>query len=201
MAQQNNPAAEETDEGTSLEKEIERLDKDDPEYAAKREKLTERLREFKTELDKTHKKIRKQQQETHAALKLLRRQARENPRNEELQHLLAGAELDKSFLTRAVAEIVSAKGNLQQEMGRLKSSHDFKQPLDIKIVTDIKVRPLPSSHTSERREQTRSAVKTATIQRRNQRMPLGKKILMLRQTTAERTTASRTPPKQNTRQS
>lgn len=200
MAEQEKPQEQEVDEGTSLEKAIEKLDKDDPEYDAKRQNLTERLQEFRKELDKTHKKIKKQQQETFAALKLLRRQAEANPQNADLQHLVAATELDKAFLTRAVAEVVSARGNLEQEMKRLKSSQEFKQPLDLKILTDLKVRPLPSSRIGQRRQQTQKAVKSAHANRLRSQMSLGRKILMLRQSTAERTTASRGTQRQYTRE-
>lgn len=200
MAEQEKPQEQEVDEGTSLEKAIEKLDKDDPEYDAKRQNLTERLQEFRKELDKTHKKIKKQQQETFAALKLLRRQAEANPQNADLQHLVAATELDKAFLTRAVAEVVSARGNLEQEMKRLKSSQEFKQPLDLKILTDLKVRPLPSSRIGQRHQQTQKAVKSAHANRLRSQMSLGRKILMLRQSTAERTTASRGTQRQHTRQ-
>ena len=88
MAEKKNNIDEKPDDETSLEKEIEQLDKDDPEYAAKRDRLTEKLTQFRRELSKTHKKIKKQRIENQAAINILLRQAKADPQNKDLQQLL-----------------------------------------------------------------------------------------------------------------
>lgn len=52
---------ESVDDGSSLQKRIEHLDKDDPNYASKRDKLLARLDELKKELNKMRRQIKKQQ--------------------------------------------------------------------------------------------------------------------------------------------
>ena len=194
MAEKKNNIDEKPDDETSLEKEIEQLDKDDPEYAAKRDRLTEKLTQFRRELSKTHKKIKKQRIENQAAINILQRQAKADPQNKDLQLLLEKSREDRNFLILASAEIVSVKGNLETEMKRLQGSRDFNVPLDIKAVTGARVKPLPSERQNRRREQTREAVKSVqkNVQRRRQKeIPLGRKIQMLRQTLPERTAAPR----------
>lgn len=185
MAEKKTDINEKPDDETSLEKEIERLDKDDPEYAAKRDRLTEKLTQFRKELIKTHKKIKKQRIENQAALNLLQRQAEADPQNKDLQLLLKKTQEDRNFLILASAEIVSIKGNLETEMKRLQGSKDFNVPLDIKAVTGVRLKPLPSERQNRRREQTREAVTTVrnNVQKRREKdIPLGRKIQMLRRT-------------------
>lgn len=168
---------EEKDNGSSLEKQIEELDKNDPLYAEKREKLIVRLVEFKKALTEMHKKIKMQRQATSAALKILHQQQQQNPQDERLQQLVGEIEADKAFLTRAVAEMVSVKGNLLEEMGRLNSSREFNQPIETKIVTDVSLKPLPSSEVKQKNEQAREIEQKP---RKNNKGSDARKILNLR---------------------
>ncbi len=191
---------EKPDDETSLEKEIEQLDKDDPKYAAKRDELTKKLALFREELNKTHEKIKKQRIENQAAINILQRQAKSDPQNKDLHLLLKKAEEDKNFLILASAEIVSVKGDLKKEMKRLQSSKDFNVPLDINAITGARVKPLPSERHNRRQNQTREAVKDGRKDAQNGRQEgasLGRKIQGLRQTMPERMAALRSAGRDN----
>ena len=142
---------ESSDDGSSLEKSIEHLNKDDPNYEAKRDKLLNRLTAFRKELDNTRLQIKKQQKETRETLSSLRQKASQNPQDENLSLLVDKTKEDSLFLTRAAVELVSAKGNLQQDVNRLTSSKTFHQPVDMSILTQVQIKPLPSSQISKKK--------------------------------------------------
>lgn len=205
MAEKEIPT-EEYDNGSSLEKTIEQLDKDDPQYADKREKMIEKLNDLRKKLAKQHKQITKQRKELGQMLGNLRAKASQNPEDDKLKQLIADAEYDKAFLTRATAEIISLKGNWNNEMSRLTGSKNFNLPLDVKAVTDTQLKPLPSSEFNRKKEQTKEAVKKkpakeGAISRKHGASAslLAARILQLRQTTAERTTPHTTKVRQHTR--
>lgn len=198
--------SEEYDSGSSIEKTIEQLDKDDPEYADKREKLINKLQELRKKLTNQHKQITKQRKELKQLLGNLHSQASQNPQDDKIQNLIADVELDRAFLTRASAEIVSLKGHWNNEMGKLQGSKNFNLPLDIKLISDTELKPLPSSELNRRKEQVKdtgkkktSSAKTGSGRHGTSASLLAAKILQLRQTTAERTTAGSTKLRQHTR--
>ena len=200
MAEKRPPIDEKPDDETSLEKEIEQMDKDKLEYVAKRDELSKKLALFREELDKTHEKIKKQRIENQAAINILQRQARSDPRNKDLHLLLEKAKEDKNFLILASAEIVSVKGDLKKEMNRLQSSKDFNVPLDINAITVARVKPLPSERHNRRQEQTTEAVKDGQKNARNGRqtgVSLGRKIQGLRRTMPEHMAATRSAGRGN----
>lgn len=196
---------EEYDNGSSIEKTIEQLDKDDPEYADKREKMINKLYELRKKLTEQHKQITKQRKELKQLLKNLHSQASQNPKDDKIQNLIADIELDRAFLTRASAEIISLKGNWNNEMGKLAGSKNFNLPLDIKLISDTELKPLPSSELNRKKEQVKENGKKKASspansgKHRTSASLTAAKILQLRQTTAERTTAGSTKLRQHTR--
>ena len=179
----------ENEETTSLNKKIEELDKTDPEYAQKRDLLMESLQKLERELQKMKKKLKKQQEEMRIATKVLREYIKKDPENKELATLLNDTSKDCKFLTRAMAEIISVRGNTKNEINRLKGSQEFKLPLDVKAVTAVELKPLPSSRTEKRKEQINNQTK-------KKQPSLRQKIAALRmslpQTTSRQTTTDRT---------
>lgn len=151
----NNDKLEESDDGSSLEKDIEHLNKDDPDYDIRRDMLLSRLALLKKELDKTRRQIKKQQKETRETLSALRRRALKDPQNDSLTLLINETKEDNLFLTRAAVELFSAEGNLQKDLKRLTSSKTFHEPMDMNILTKIKVKPLPSSQISKNKEKSK----------------------------------------------
>ena len=183
---------EDIDEGSSLNKKIEELDKNDLQYQSKREQLLGMLTELEKQLKKMQTQIKKQQAEVNAARKLLIGYAKENPDNEEINELLNKVSADNKFLTRAVAEIIAVRGYNKNELLRLKSSQEFHEPLSAQIITDVKIKPLPSSKTNQRKEQIKEAGnKKNPKKKKKEPMSLGQKILALRTSLPNRTTASR----------
>ena len=151
----NNDKLEESDDGSSLEKDIEHLNKDDPDYDIRRDTLLSRLALLKKELDKTRHQIKKQQKETRETLSVLRRRALKDPQDDNLALLINETKEDNLFLTRAAVELFSAEGNLQKDLKRLASSKTFHEPVDMNILTKIKVKPLPSSQISKNKEKSK----------------------------------------------
>lgn len=151
----NNDKLEESDDGSSLEKDIEHLNKDDPDYDLKRDTLLSRLALLKKELGKTRRQIKKQQKETREILSALRRRASKHPQDDNLALLINETKEDNRFLTRAAVELFSAEGNLQKDLKRLTSSKTFHEPVDMNILTKIKVKPLPSSQISKNKEKSK----------------------------------------------
>lgn len=186
----------ELDDGSSLEKKIENLDKDDPKYDAKRSELIEHLQFFKNNFEKRRRKIKQQQQEISETFMALRTQARVDPNNEELQNLLNTVQLDKKFLDRAIVEMVSIKGNIDSEFKRLDASKNFNQPIDIKIITDIDLKPLPSNRIKETKEKGLKIKNNSSTQ---QNKPIGRKLAQLRLTTALRVSYYRDNSRQRER--
>ncbi len=186
----------ELDDGSSLEKKIENLDKDDPKYDAKRSELIEHLQFFKNNFEKRRRKIKQQQQEISETFMALRTQARVDPNNEELQNLLNTVQLDKKFLDRAIVEMVSIKGNIDSEFKRLDASKNFNQPIDIKIITDIDLKPLPSNRIKETKEKGLKIKNNSSTQ---QNKPIGRKLAQLRLTTAPRVSYYRDNSRQRER--
>lgn len=186
----------ELDDGSSLEKKIENLDKDDPKYDAKRSELIKHLQFFKNNFEKRRRKIKQQQQEISETFMALRTQARVDPNNEELQNLLNTVQLDKKFLDRAIVEMVSIKGNIDSEFKRLDASKNFNQPIDIKIITDIDLKPLPSNRIKETKEKGLKIKNNSSTQ---QNKPIGRKLAQLRLTTAPRVSYYRDNSRQRER--
>lgn len=206
MSDEQELSSEEYDSGSSIEKTIEQLDKDDPEYAAKREKLINKLQDLHKKLTDQHKQITKQRKELKQLLGNLRSKAVKNPQDEKIQGLIADVEMDRAFLTRASAEIVSLKGNWNNEMGKLQGSKNFNFPMDIKLVSDTELKPLPSSELNRKKEQVKDVNKKKTSsgvagskKHGAAASLLAARILQLRQTTAERTTAGGIKTRQHTR--
>ncbi len=179
---------ESSDDGSSLEKSIERLNKDDPNYEAKRDKLLNRLIVFRKELDNTRLQIKKQQKEIRETLSSLRQKAAQNPQDENLSLLVDKTKEDSLFLTRAAVELVSAKGNLQQDVNRLTSSKTFHQPVDMNILTQVQIKPLPSAQISKKKEKSKES---------NKKTSSSKKIQNLRFSLPQRSCPSH--PRQPTR--
>ncbi len=187
---ENKREKEDVDEGTSLEKEIENLNKDDPLYDTKRDKLMEQLQIFRKKFEKKQLQIKQQQQEISETFIVLRDQVSANPENIELKNLLKIVQLDKKFLDRAIVEMVSIKGNIDSEFKRLDASKKFNQPIDIKIITDIDLKPLPSSRIKEKGLE----IKNNNPSKKTK--PIGHKLAQLRSTTAPKVSYYR----DNTRQ-
>ena len=178
---ENKREKEDVDEGTSLEKEIENLNKDDPLYDAKRDKLMEQLQIFRKKFEKKQLQIKQQQQEISETFIVLRDQVSANPENIELKNLLKIVQLDKKFLDRAIVEDASKK---------------FNQPIDIKIITDIDLKPLPSSRIKETKEKGLKIKNNSSTQ---QNKPIGRKLAQLRLTTAPRVSYYRDNSRQRER--
>lgn len=143
---------EEYDDGSSLEKNFEFLDKDNPEYASQRESLIEKMRLQKKELEKLHKQITVQRKELKAIMSGLRKQAAAAPQDESIQDLIAETRQDQEFLTRAFAEVASCKGRWNIDRAKLQASKDFNTPLDINVITEARLKPLPSSEITHKKE-------------------------------------------------
>ena len=193
---ENKREKEDVDEGTSLEKEIENLNKDDPLYDAKRDKLMEQLQIFRKKFEKKQLQIKQQQQEISETFIVLRDQVSANPENIELKNLLKIVQLDKKFLDRAIVEMVSIKGNIDSEFKRLDASKKFNQPIDIKIITDIDLKHLPSSRIKETKEKGLKIKNNSSTQ---QNKPIGRKLAQLRLTTAPRVSYYRDNSRQRER--
>lgn len=162
MDEQYDMMSEEADDKSSLNKKIEELDKADPRYDDKRNTLMEHLQKFEQNLKKMRKEIKKQQEETRIATKFLRGHAEKDPKNKKLQELLEATITDSKFLTRAVVEMISIEGSIKKEINRIRSSQEFKQPLDLRVVTEVELKPLPSSNLETRKDKIDKITKKRT---------------------------------------
>ena len=170
----------EDDENTSINKKIEELDKNDPNYNAKRNHLIEQLKITEKQMLKLQKSLRKQQNEARIAIKFLSDYA---PINKDIKQMMEKIAEDKIFITRALAETIAARGSNKNELLRLKSSQEFNQPIDAKIITDIDLRPLPSSKPNRKKERLKENIKNN--QNSKKPLTLAQRILDLRSPTSK----------------
>ena len=182
---------EEKDDGSSLEKRIEELDKEDPNYDTKRDELLRLITECKEQIKKLQDETRSQQKAVINTLKMLRSEQEKNPDNPELEKLVVATELDAQFLTRARIETFAHNQEINEKSKILSASKAVNTPaLDtIKIPTDIRLKPLPSNQVERKREK---AKEVPNQKQRDQKV--GKKINNLRQTRVK----NRIVPRSNT---
>ncbi len=173
---EDNMNIEENEKNSSLEIELEKLDKNDPEYEGKREKLYERLKELRKDLQRIAKELRKQQKETYQTLKILKGELTLNPDDKRLQNLMDMVTEDNMFLTRAAAEIVAIRGTIKDDLDNIKAQKTFNMPTNLQTITSVKVKPLPSELVEERAEKSKDLPK-----RRSHNRDMGKTITNLRQ--------------------
>ena len=169
----------EDDEATSINKKIEKLDKSDPYYNIKRGNLIEQLTIVEKQMSKFQRILRKQQNDARVTIKMLKAYATKEPLNDELKELLGKITEDKQFITRAIAETIAIRGSNKDEFLRLKSSQAFNQPISATVITNIELKPLPSSEIDRKKEKIKE---TSTKPKRKRRRPLSlaQKILALR---------------------
>lgn len=182
---------EEKDDGSSLEKCIEELNKEDPNYDTKRDELLKLITECKEQIKKLQDETRSQQKAVINTLKMLRLEQEKNPDNPELEKLVVATELDAQFLTRARIETFAHNQEINEKSKILSASKAFNTPaLDtIKVPTDIRLKPLPSDQVESKREK---AKEVPNQKQRDQK--IGKKINNLRQTRVK----NRIVPRSNT---
>lgn len=182
---------EEKDDGSSLEKCIEELNKEDPNYDTKRDELLKLITECKEQIKKLQDETRSQQKAVVNTLKMLRSEQEKNPDNPELEKLVIATELDAQFLTRARIETFAHNQEINEKSKILSASKAFNTPaLDtIKVPTDIRLKPLPSDQVESKREK---AKEVPNQKQRDQKV--GKKINNLRQTRVK----NRIVPRSNT---
>lgn len=167
---------EEYDDGSSLEKNFEYLDKNSPEYASRRESLIEKMRLQKKDLETLDKKIKAQRTELKNLMAELQNQAATLPQDENIKQLIAETRQDQEFLTRALAEVSSCKGRWNIDRAKLQASKDFNTPLDLKIITDVNLKPLPSSEITRKKEAERQIGKDNTTAAKRSRGNLSAKL-------------------------
>ena len=158
------------DDGSSLEKRIESLNKNDPNYAQKFDLLYTRLKEFKKRLEKIDKEVSRQLAVVKRNYKELKEIYDKRPFDKDLANAVNSVALDAEFLRRAKLELFSLKGDYNNSMERVSASKEFNQPVDVKVVTEVNVKPLPSykiefyeqQNTKEKSRPRRDRKKTLT---------------------------------------
>jgi hypothetical protein len=176
-------AQEDVDDGTSLEVQLEKLDRNSPEYESKRAELLRRLQEVQKQLKETQLVIRKQLKDMRQTLKAVRQEAAKNPDSEELQNQAESIRYDREFLIRAAAEMIALRGNIKEKAHLLQRSQEYNQPVDVKAAVAFKVKPLPSSRIDEQKNRAKKEVnqnQNFKQEKRRKNNQLGRYISSLR---------------------
>ncbi len=158
----------EKDEGSSLEKRIEHLSKDDPEYELKRDKLLELLSIRKKDFKLLHEKTKKQQKELLNTLKVLHMEQEKNPNDPELMNLIETVKLDTQFIIRARMEAFAHNNEINDKSKVLDASKSFNIATDLQVPTELKLKPLPS----EQVETTKGKAKSLPEKNRKKKAAL-----------------------------
>lgn len=168
----------EEDEGSSLEKRIEELDKSDPEYNAKRDDLIKRLSEHRKQVEKLQKKIKDQHKKTVATLKMLYSEREKHPNDPKIEKLITLTESDAKFLTRAAIETFAHKQKIKNEtLPSLTASKSLNTPIDITTTVELSLKPLPSERIEKKKEKANEVSSEKEKDKRT-----AKKIIRLRKT-------------------
>ena len=182
----------EQDDGSSLEKRIEELDKSDPEYNAKREDLIKRLSEHREQVDKLHERTKKQQKQTIETLKILRSEREKHPNDPKIEKLIILAESDAKFLTRAAIETFAHKQKIKNEtIPSLTASKTLNTPIDITTTVELALKPLPSEQVEKKKEKAKGV---SIEKEKDKDKKAAKQIIRLRKTSPQ----SRVVPRSNT---
>ena len=168
----------EEDEGSSLEKRLEELDKSDPEYNAKRYDLIKRLSKHRKQVEKLQKKIKDQHKKTVATLKMLYSEREKHPNDPKIEKLITLTESDAKFLTRAAIETFAHKQKIKNEtLPSLTASKSLNTPIDITTTVELSLKPLPSERIEKKKEKANEVSSEKEKDKRT-----AKKIIRLRKT-------------------
>jgi hypothetical protein len=174
---------EDMDDGSSLEIQLEKLDKNSPEYDSKRAELLKLLQKAQEQLKETQRVIKKQLQDMRRTLKAARQEATQNPEKEEAQNLAESVQLDYEFLMRAAAEMIAVRGDVKEKADFLQHSQEYKQPVSVTVPVAAEVKPLPSSRVDEQKNKAKKEAnqnQNSKQEKRRQNNQLGRHILNLR---------------------